>query len=204
MPRSIEFDRNDVLTHCMHVFWDLGFDATSITNLENATGLGRTSLYNSFGNKEELFEQVIDHYIETQCVYWTDILLSQDTFTDGVDKLVSTMINENLDINMPTGCLITYSAAGIDKHSAEIRDRICGGHRTMIDGITVGLKNGVKAGEFTTELDIDSVALFLLNNFQGIMVLSRTIGSKKNLNEIKKIMLNTLNIYALKQVKRKA
>tara|TARA_R110002094_G_scaffold28181_1_gene41180 strand:- start:561 stop:1154 length:594 start_codon:yes stop_codon:yes gene_type:complete len=195
MARSIEFDRNDVLTNCMHVFWDQGFDATSITKLENATGLCRTSLYNSFGDKEKLFKQVIDHYIETQCVYWTDILLGEHTFTGGVDKLVSTMINENLDINMPTGCLITYSAAGIDKHSDEIRNRICRGHGTMIDGITAGLKNGVQTGEFTAELDIDSVALFLLNNFQGIMVLSRTIGSKKNLNEIKKIMLTTLSIY---------
>jgi len=124
MARLIEFDKGQVLDACMHVFWEKGYENTSISDLETRTGLVRTSLYNSFGNKEQLYKTIIQHFIDTQCVYWTNILLGQEDFITGVDKLMSVMIKENFDANYPTGCLITYSAAGIDGHSEEIKDQI--------------------------------------------------------------------------------
>jgi len=195
MVRKSTFNDEEVLEACLHIFWSKGYDATSISDLENATGLVRTSLYNRFINKEKLFEEVIDHFIATQCVYWTSILLGQKKFILGVNKLITTMINENLDKDLPTGCLITYSAAGIDRHSADVRVKIISGHKIMIAGISTGLKDAVTSGELSSEIDIESMALFLLNNFQGIMVLSRTIGTKKKLNNIKKLVLATLSTY---------
>ena len=196
MARSIGFSTEETLEKCMHVFWSKGYDATSISELEQSTGLVRASLYNTWGNKEAIFKAVIEYFIRTQCAYWTHILLSQASFKQGVDKLMSTMIKENFDKNYPTGCLITYSAAGMDNHCPEIQTAIRQGHKTILSGIQQGLQQGVEQEEFISDLEVDSISLFILNNFQGLMVLSKTVGNKQNLNQVKQLTLNLLAQYS--------
>ena len=57
-----QFDRDDLLDHAMTVFWRNGYQATSIQDLVEATGVNRGSLYATFGDKRGLFLAVIEHY----------------------------------------------------------------------------------------------------------------------------------------------
>ena len=59
-----QFDRHEVLDRAMAVFWEHGYEATSIQDLLEATGINRGSLYATFGNKQQLFLAVLDHYAE--------------------------------------------------------------------------------------------------------------------------------------------
>ncbi len=59
-----QFDRHEVLDRAMAVFWERGYEATSIQDLLEATGINRGSLYATFGNKQQLFLVVLDHYAE--------------------------------------------------------------------------------------------------------------------------------------------
>jgi len=176
----------------MKQFWDMGFEKTSISDLETCTGLKRTSLYNSFGNKDELFRTVIEFYIDSQCIYWTDILLSAESLVEGLDKLMSTMIRENFDRKYPTGCLITYSAAGIEHHCEAVREAINRAHEVMIEGISTAIKRDIDVGLLPSGIDVNSLALYVLNNFQGIMVLSKTVGNEDSLNAVKEYTLNLI------------
>ena len=62
MPRPRAFDEESVLDNAMNIFWSKGFEATSIQDLVNETGLNRASMYASFGDKKALFLRVLDHY----------------------------------------------------------------------------------------------------------------------------------------------
>ncbi|MCB9871237.1 MAG: TetR/AcrR family transcriptional regulator [Planctomycetes bacterium] len=62
MARAREFDADATLDRCLDLFWAKGFAGVSIRDLEQATGLGRQSLYSAFGNKEALFAAVLDRY----------------------------------------------------------------------------------------------------------------------------------------------
>lgn len=192
MGRQTGFSSDEVIRSCMKQFWDHGFEKTSISDLETCTGLKRTSLYNSFGNKDALFRTVIEFYIETQCLYWTDILLGADNLVDGLDRLMSTMIRENFDSEYPTGCLITYSAAGIEHHCGAVREAIQRAHGVMIDGISTAIDREIDAGRFSPDVDVNSLALYVLSNFQGIMVLSKTVGNETSLNAVKEHTLNLI------------
>ena len=192
MGRHVNFEAEQVIRNCMKQFWDHGFEKTSITDLEACTGLKRTSLYNSFGNKDELFRTVIDFYIDTQCVYWTDILLSGDTLLDGLDRLLTRMISDNFDKNYPTGCLITYSAAGMEHHCEGVREAIKRAHGVMITGLTMAIQRDIDAGVLPGTVDVRSLSLYLLNHFQGTMVLSKTIGDKSSLNAVKELTLSLI------------
>ena len=192
MARPVSFDSDEVIGKCMQQFWDHGFEKTSISDLEACTGLKRTSLYNSFGNKDELFRTVIEFYIDNQCVYWTDILLGAENLIEGLDQLVTTMISDNFDKNHPTGCLITYSAAGMEHHCEAVRKAIQRAHGVMIDGISAAIERDIDAGLLVATVDVKGLALFLLNHFQGTMVLSKTVGNEASLNVVKDFTLNLI------------
>lgn len=64
MARNREFDTAEALDRCLDLFWAKGFAGVSIRDLEEATGLGRQSLYTAFGNKEALFASVLKRYAE--------------------------------------------------------------------------------------------------------------------------------------------
>lgn len=62
MARPRTFDETEVLDRAVQVFWTHGYEGTSVTDLEAATGLGRQSLYNAFGDKRQLFVRALQHY----------------------------------------------------------------------------------------------------------------------------------------------
>jgi len=62
MARPINYDKTEVLDRLTHVFWQKGYNACTIDDLVQASGLNRSSLYNSFGNKESIFRLVLEHY----------------------------------------------------------------------------------------------------------------------------------------------
>lgn len=192
MAREISFDKNQVIEKCMLQFWSNGYENTSIADLEHCTNLKRTSLYNSFGNKDDIFEAVIQHFINTKCVYWTNILLGEKLFLSGLDNLMTTMINENFDNDLPTGCLITYSAAGINHHCLEIKNAIKQGHRIMLGGIEQGIEKAKENNEISNTVTSENLALFILNSFQGIMVLSKTVGNKESLSLMKNQIIESV------------
>ena len=68
MSRPREFDTESVLDSVVELFWDQGYEATSVTDIEGATGLSRSSLYQAFGNKRGLYQAALERYRERQVV----------------------------------------------------------------------------------------------------------------------------------------
>ncbi len=62
MGRSISFNKEHALNKAMHLFWEKGYDATYISDLIETMGISRSTLYDSFGDKDELFKLVLEHY----------------------------------------------------------------------------------------------------------------------------------------------
>ena len=63
MGRPQEFDTADALRSAMHVFWSKGYEGTSLADILQATGLSKSSLYATFGDKRALFETSLDHFV---------------------------------------------------------------------------------------------------------------------------------------------
>ncbi|MDF2694591.1 MAG: Transcriptional regulatory protein [Labilithrix sp.] len=62
MARQKEFDRDDALGRALQVFWDKGYEATSTDDLLKAMGIGRQSMYDTFGDKHRLFIEALERY----------------------------------------------------------------------------------------------------------------------------------------------
>ncbi len=104
------FDRATVIANAREAFWATGYDGTSLEDLEKATGVDRSTIYNSFGGKKGLYRTVNQSYIDT-----AEDLLFHPLYsgTAGLDDILAVfgMLKKVLVNHEPTGCLIVNSIA---------------------------------------------------------------------------------------------
>ena len=86
MGRPREFDEDGVLERALHVFWRLGYEATSVTDLMEATGLAKGSLYKAFGDKRSLFLKALDRYLERGRDALRHTLTDAPTVREGLER----------------------------------------------------------------------------------------------------------------------
>jgi len=106
MPRTEDFIREDVLEQAKEVFWRRGFNGTSMQDLVDATGLNRSSLYNSFGSKSELYQLCLKTY-KQQTHQWLDGNVKQES--NGLERvrgLFKGLIDNILGDTENKGCMI--------------------------------------------------------------------------------------------------
>jgi AcrR family transcriptional regulator len=105
-----QFDVERALDAAMETFWEHGYDGTSMSMLTAATGLGKGSLYGTFGTKEQLFRQCLTRYGDLYRAAYESALDDTDP-VQAVRGFFETMVDRMIDPRFPGGCLIAQSAA---------------------------------------------------------------------------------------------
>lgn len=118
-----QFDVNDALERAMSVFWELGYEATSVDDLTKATGVSRSSLYNTFGNKEELFVRVIDHYLEKSRPNFMAALGSEDICV-AIESALGVLKQRLTDRSSKAGCLLVLAAQNSEMRAPGVKRRV--------------------------------------------------------------------------------
>jgi TetR/AcrR family transcriptional repressor of nem operon len=188
MSRPQEFDRDEVLDLALKVFWLKGYETASIQDLVDATGLNRGSLYNTFGDKAELFAAVMQRYRDAAP---TKPLVDavRNTRSDSAARDVIVAFFKDLTkraLNDPEhkGCLLTNTSAGFygcsDAMTAWIRDSLSG----LEDTLTTLVERGQKKGDITATAKARAIARSLLASAQGLNVLARSGASAQALKDI--------------------
>ena len=124
MGRLQTFDNGVVVQAARDLFWDKGYDAASLADLEAATGLGRSSLYHAFGSKRGLFDAAVTDYLETVIRPRLAVLRSGTTdasaLLDYFGSLAVATATQAPD-SVQTGCLLVNCAAGLAAHDDPTR-----------------------------------------------------------------------------------
>jgi TetR/AcrR family transcriptional repressor of nem operon len=173
-PRN--FDPEQVLDQVMLLFWQRGFTATGIAELEQATGLGRQSLYGAFGDKRALFDLVVERYfqrvIKPGLIDVLDGVGSERGARGDLELLLSAWesVASATDFN---GCLLGNSVAELGLHDPELAEVLKRKLRLMEDAFYRNLKRAQKACELSAQLDARSVARSLVTTAQGLAVVAR-------------------------------
>jgi AcrR family transcriptional regulator len=171
MARPREFDEQEALEKALTVFWTQGFDGTSIDDLVHATGLGRASLYNAFGDKERMFARVIDHYLDK--VAASEVPITDD---EPVERALVAMFDERLGAlcpkSGPKGCFLLAcgTAGGTPAFAHEALARSIERTRDTLEAL---LRRGQKRGEVDRKADTRELARFLLVVLHGMSTSAR-------------------------------
>src|SRR6516162_8946209 len=123
MARPKGYDRHAVLVAARDLFWERGYEATSISDLEQRTGLNRSSLYQEFGSKHELFEAALECYADRVITQLFAELRNDDATLDTVAGLFTQLAKLFCsETALAThGCLMVNATAELAAHDQRIR-----------------------------------------------------------------------------------
>ena len=191
MGRRQEFDTGDALDSALQVFWTKGYRATSMADLEAATGLNPGSLYNTFGSKKGLFLAVVDHYIERTVGHRIATILNVGPPLDAIEAFFRTAY-EDIEPEGLIGCLLTNTAAETGREEAEIRDRVAAGIAQIEAAFRRRLSEAQAAGALSADKDPAVLAVHLTSSYQGASVIGRLSRDKKQLKAVTDAALQAL------------
>ena len=184
MARHKGFDQDKVLNKAMNLFWEKGYEATSIQDLEDRMGIGRRSIYDTFNSKYDLFVKTLERY---HLMRQRQTKSSIEAF-DSPKLIIRAIFNNLIDeaINDPDrkGCLYINSAVELASHDDDIAGRsktVYQGMRSMFQEL---LKQAQQSGELTPDLDTLSAAQTLTVTFFGIRVMAKMHPDKEVLNNV--------------------
>lgn len=173
MARTKQFDERQVLLAAMLVFWEKGYEGTSILDLEQATGLGRTSLYNAFGNKRALFERVLACYKESVMASLFTAMDSVPDIREGISRLLNAALDVNYDEQYPGGCLVVLSVLESGQHDAASRASLEQSMQELRQGLQRRITRARKRGELPAGVDAAATATTIATVMAGMNVMGK-------------------------------
>lgn len=193
MPRIKQFKEEDVLRKAMEVFWEKGYNATSISDLVMKLGINRASLYDTFGGKRLLFEKALQLYKVTNRADFISFLDSQPSVKEGLLKLFTMMIEAGVQATDPKGCLVVNTATEWIPCDKSIRLHIDENRKDYESLFYSYLKKGVAKGEISPDKDLHTLASYLFMMQNGLQVIAKIHSDEAYLMNIVKAGLEVLD-----------
>lgn len=194
-PRA--FDRDAALSLATLLFWKKGYEATSISDLTDALGIGSPSLYAAFGSKERLYSEAINFYRTTyQALVW-DNFFAAVTVRDAIASLLldSTAALTGCLADIPRGCMVTLSSVGAEGH-AELGNIVKRERAATFDHLKARLDDAVRKGEIPATTDVDAQARFIQTVQSGMSILARDGASRAELEQVVKVAIASWDLDA--------
>jgi AcrR family transcriptional regulator len=170
MPRNKSYNTDNVLEKAMHVFWNNGYENTSVRMLEKEMGINQFSIYSSFSNKHNLFIESLRKYREyvNKNVYG-DLLKSGARLKD-LELFLYRFADDKKPEKKYKGCLAVNSTGEINPMDNEVSVELNNYYIFIKEMLKKVLGNSIEAGDISADTDVEKYSNFLLGVMQGLSV----------------------------------
>jgi TetR/AcrR family transcriptional regulator, transcriptional repressor for nem operon len=192
MARPREFNADTALERAMELFWSKGYEATSLDDLCEVTGLSRSSLYATFGNKRSLLLQSVDRYVEQRNPRMAALLAQPLPIRDAFAALAGRFIDQIVSGRGRRGCFLGNCAAELPRSDRAALARVRRALESTAATFRDALARAKARGELRAEVDVDALARFLTAGFQGLRLVGKVDPNRAVLEDIAATMLQCL------------
>lgn len=182
MPRSPAFDREEKVEEAMDLFWEQGYEATSVQDLVDHLGLNRSSLYNTFGGKHELFLEALDRYRRRDREDLRRRLRDAPTAMAGIRRAFEAVAERAVE--SPCGCFTANVAVECAPHDSCAQERACEAFRAMRRLFQEAVERAQKEEAVPSSRDAAALGRFLTNAYNGIHLTAKTNPSREVVRNI--------------------
>jgi AcrR family transcriptional regulator len=180
--RPREFDVAAAMGAALRVFWTKGYEGASLTDLTEAMGITRPSLYAAFGNKESLFRQALDLYERDKLAYIADAI-SAPTARAVAHNLLFGAVDVSTGSEC-RGCMGVIASVACQSAEVSIRDDVNRRAEAAKRAIVDRMQRSIDAGEFTIPTDAEAITRYLVVLMQGISVQAQSGANRAELAEV--------------------
>lgn len=170
LGRPREFDLDEALDDAMHAFWANGYEATSLADLMEATGLQKGSIYKAFGDKRSLFLRALDRYLSMNLAGLEKAVAEHDDPAEAVEAALVGMVRVLCDPrNDRRGCFATNSVMELAGRDREVADRLALHFERQRSLLEASVGRAQRAGAFRDDEPAGDVALTLVLLVPGLV-----------------------------------
>jgi AcrR family transcriptional regulator len=168
----------------MDVFWERGFEETSINDLTAAMGINSPSLYAAFGSKEDLFLEAVELYDSSDGAVSYRALEEQPTARSAVEAMLRENVDLYSDPTKPAGCMIVLAAMTWTPRNETVRKYVAGLREKMADLLRERFERAVSTGEISPDVDIGALADYINTLYEGLSIQARDGASRETMHAI--------------------
>lgn len=188
-PRA--FDRDQALDRAMRLFWNRGYEATSISDLTEEMGITPPSLYGTFGDKKQLFLEAVDRY-QAGPGSFARSALAEPTAKKAMQRLLLDTADAFSNPKFTRGCMVVLSATNCTVESNDIAVALAERRRATERVIRDRIAAGRAAGEMPADTDVDALAGFVAATLYGLSIKARDGASRA---AMRKIATQTMRVW---------
>lgn len=192
MARPKEFDEEKALAAALEVFWEKGYEATSVQDLTERMGIQKASLYNTFGDKHALFVRALSAYTTETLEWYRGQLDREGPVREALASLFSELTEGCEHDDSCRGCLCMNSAVELAPHDPAIAVLLERHHQAQEEIFCRALTRGQSTGEIPRDLDTTATARFLLNAIAGLSVARKGGPRQEQLDDIVRVTLSVI------------
>jgi TetR/AcrR family transcriptional repressor of nem operon len=193
MPRIKKFDKEKVLEAASSVFQNNGYNGASIDELLIATGLSRSSLYDTFTDKHNLYIQSLEFYKNKNSAQIKNINNNNNNGLEKIETLFNRALSHLKNNPNDNGCLLVNAAAEMSKQCFKTAQVICNNKIEIQSIFNEWITDAQKEKLIPNVTAVESYSQFLYNALCGLRVLSQSGASEKELYNVVKITLKIFN-----------
>ena len=183
MARTKEFDPDTALQLALELFWERGYEATSMADLVEHLGIARASIYATYGSKHDLYVAAFERYVRTHDPDIVEALSRPGPVLPAVRALVEAYADESLHDRRRRGCLVVNAAVEIVPRDPQVARRVEASWDTVETALTAALTRARAQGEIPAAKDPRALARLLLVVLQGMRVFGRAKPAPERLRD---------------------
>ena len=174
MARPKAFDVDEALERAMELFWRQGYEATSLPDLVQHMGIGRQSLYDTFGGKRQLFLQALDRYTAVMIGGALGRLERPGASIDDLTAFLEAVVAYQTGKRVRTACLMINSAMELAVSDEEVARRASAHHQRMEGAFRRVLEHAAAQQDIHPLLPVDTVARHMVATILGMVVAAKS------------------------------
>ncbi|MEC0106086.1 TetR/AcrR family transcriptional regulator [Paenibacillus taichungensis] len=192
MVRQREFDTDQALEAAMQIFWDKGFEATSLSDLTTAMGIQRPSLYAAFGDKKELFETALRRYTTLHAAQVRSRLQHTSSVKEAFRALFEHIGAEGDLTDARHGCFCINTMVELAPHDPKFAVLTREHQMYLVAIFKETIERGQETGELSNDLDSSALSKSLVVSMIGLTVMMKSEPDRSFVQQSIKVTLSLL------------
>lgn len=184
MPWEKSFEKSDVVEQSMHLFWEKGYAATSISDITRATGIQRGSLYNAFDGKDELFVESLLRYDQATRQTILNRLREVDDPKQAILLFFDGVVTDSLEDPCKRGCFLVNTALDYSRHEAKVQQMVAVAFEEIVGFFEASIRRGQDLKTIPATNEPASTAKALVAMLVGTRVLGRGVFDGSALRQV--------------------
>ncbi|KIO78021.1 hypothetical protein TH53_06220 [Pedobacter lusitanus] len=190
MARNKAFDIDHKLTVARDLFWEKGYHATSINDLVDTLGLNRSSIYDTYGSKHELFLSSLTNYAQLKISEYQTAGKGADSAFSALTNIIRSVVEHTLKDDR--NCLIVKSTFEVAGKNDDIRAIIVKHGKVLQEIFASLIRKAQQNGEIGTSKDPEVMAAFILSSFSGFWQQYILSGSREQVDKSVEFLISVI------------